>query len=121
MIAVVFGVNATVIRNLIRKNYGTQKKGIKHNLDSMCLFIHLFIFYLGAFIKVGYIENHKIIFEPFGTTCEPHRGFKSNLISFYSYRADLLYPLAGLYSQWRKKKKTQLFDDSIVLFFDNMP
>lgn len=43
-------------------------------------------------------ENCKSIVEEFGTTCEPHSGSKSSLIFFYSYKTDLLYPLACLYS-----------------------
>lgn len=87
------------------------------------MYLNVFFLYLVALRIIGYVENCKLMVEPFGTTCEPRSGSKSSLISFYSYKTqlnsltDLLYPLTGLYSQCPKNNSF----DSIVLFFDNTP
>lgn len=108
------------INTLLRiKVWSTIWTVLRLNILDMCLFIYLFFFCLGAIRIIEYMNMYcKFMVEPFGTTCEPHSGSKSSLISFCSY-TEQIYCIPWLVFTVNAEKNNSF--DSIVLFFDNMP
>lgn len=73
---------------------------------------------MGALRIIGYLENCKLMVEPFRSNLQTTQCSLSSLIAFGSYETQIYHIPQLVFTDSALKSNSF---DSIVLFFDNMP